>query len=133
MHNLLRQTAWAFGLILLFVGLIGFIAPGVHGPSGAYIGFAPDTLRNLFYIAIGAVGVFTVFEDLPFTEAYLLVIGVLFAAIAFDGFVWNGTLFNILPFYPLDHYFHMFIGSFALVVSLWEMEQHKPKKRVWRK
>ncbi len=124
MHTLRSQTAWAIGGLLVALGLIGFVSPGLHS-NGMLIGFIPDTSRNLLYLAAGAVGVFTIFERDAFTHVYLMAVGALFVALAFDGFIWDGGLFNLFPVLPVDAYFHALIGTVALVIAVWEEEKKR--------
>lgn len=113
------QLSWGIGCLLLVLGLIGFVAPGLVDAQNQFVGFIPDTTRSLFYIAVGAVGVFSIFERQAFKDLYLRGVGAVFMALALDGLVWGGSLFRLFPVLTIDHYFHAVIGIIAIVVSLW--------------
>ena len=132
MNTLRKQATWGCGLLLIFIGVIGFVSDGLYDGTGMLIGFESSTVHNLFYIATGVVGIFTVMESEAFTEIYLLAFGVMFSVLAIDGFVWDGHLLNLFPLYAIDNKFHMLLGTLGLVMSLWDMGGKPHGKRLWK-
>jgi hypothetical protein len=90
MMNIQKTVKW-FGVLLLVLGIIGFI-PGIVSTSGLVFGiFLVSVLMNLIHIIAGLVGIESAMTDTA-AQRYFRIVGVIFAVIAIFGFVSNGTI-----------------------------------------
>ncbi len=90
MMNIQKTVKW-FGVLLLVLGIIGFI-PGIVSQGGYVFGiFLVSVLMNLIHIITGLVGIESAMTESAALR-YFKIVGVLFAVIAIFGFVSNGTI-----------------------------------------
>ncbi|MDO8648916.1 MAG: DUF4383 domain-containing protein [Candidatus Peregrinibacteria bacterium] len=120
-----RSAALLLGLVLFGAGYLGFFSEGV------LLHLQVDSLQNFFHVGTGAVALIAAFEEDRFTHWALLLLGVTLGLLSVDGFVWNGTLFDLFPLTSADNYAYMVLSSVALVVSVWEVEKmfERPARR----
>jgi hypothetical protein len=90
MMNIQKTVKW-FGVLLLALGLLGFV-PGIVTTGGYLFGvFLVSVLMNLIHIIAGLTGIESAMTPTA-AQRYFRIIGVLFAIIAIFGFASNGTL-----------------------------------------
>lgn len=88
--NIQKTVKW-FGVLLLVLGIVGFI-PGIVAAGGLLFGvFLVSILANVIYIVAGLVGIESKMS-ISAAKRYFKIIGVIFAVLAIFGFVSNGTI-----------------------------------------
>ena len=90
MMNIQKTVKW-FGVLLLILGILGFI-PGVVAPGGYLFGvFLVSVLMNLVHIILGLVAIESAMTATA-AQRYFRIAGVILAIVAIFGFVSNGTI-----------------------------------------
>lgn len=114
---MLKPAAMIFGVLLMLLGLAGFVPvvtiPTPGGEYGLLLGaFAVDPLHNVVHIVTGAVALAAGVKGEDASRMYFRVVGVLYALLAIAGFVVGaGTLLG-MAHNVANAFLHLF---FALV------------------
>lgn len=121
-----KQVAVIFGVVMLLVGILGFI-PGLTtaGPAGTsyrlLLGiFAINPLHNVIHLATGAVALAAgLYGSGAYARMYFLVFGIVYALITIIGvtgilFDSHSNLLGIVPINGADNILHLAITLLAL-------------------
>lgn len=129
-----KQVAVIFGIVMLLIGVLGFI-PGLTtaGPAGTsyrlLLGiFAINPVHNVIHLATGAVALAAgLYGSGAYARMYFGVFGVVYALVSLIGitgilFDSHGSLLGIVPINGADNILHVAItvlalGTFALTGS----------------
>jgi hypothetical protein len=115
-----RWYAIAVGVVLVLVGLLGFINNPIVGGQGAL--FVTGTVHNIVHLVTGALALYIGFGLRGQTQAnWLIGFGVLYAIVLLGTLV-SPTLFGILggPEYnvsTLDHVLHLVLAVLSIVIG----------------
>lgn len=110
---MVKKSVLVFGIVLLAVGLLGFIP--TLAPNGNLLGIlAVNSYHNLFHIATGlsALGAWIAAGRAP--KLFLRVLGVLYTAVAFLGFIQGDTALGLIAVNLAGNLLHLAIAAAAL-------------------
>jgi len=123
------KTTTFGGSLLVMVGLLGFVTPGL-------MGMPLSVLHKAVYLLSGATAICFGLKATPVAaRAFCLVFGMLYGLLGLAGLVAgtrNYTL-TIVPgaliLGPMDHLFHLILGATFLVVGWFERATATPTTR----
>ena len=111
MGDLVTPVTRILGVVLVVVGLLGFFM------SSPLLGFFEvDTLHNIIHLASGVVAL-VVAGNHSMARMYLIIFGLVYAAVAVIGFVQGNTVLGLFVVNMADHYLHAAIAALCLVVG----------------
>lgn len=111
-----KSTAMWVGLVILVVGLVGFVPALV--PGGKVLGlFLVDPLHNIVHILTGALAILASRSSESATRTYFKVFGVVYALVTVLGFMTGTGLFGLLPVNIFDNLLHVAIAALYLYVG----------------
>jgi hypothetical protein len=112
MHMNTQQAAKWFGIVLLAVGILGFI-PGVVTQGGLLLGiFSVDTLHNLIHIVSGVIGIASA-GSFKGSKLYFKIFGIVYGIVTILGFVGGGMVLGMMM-NTADNILHLVITAFSL-------------------
>lgn len=116
---LVRGYAGLVGIILVAVGLLGFISNPIVGDPGANPVFVTGSTHNVVHLLTGAIALFVAFGLSGARQATGLIgFGVLYLVI-FVALVASPTLFGLLlPVSVGDHALHFGVGIVSIGVGM---------------
>ena len=108
------KLAWIFGIIMLVVGVLGFVPSLTTG--GMLLGiFEVDTLHNVIHLLTGLLAVGAAWGAAQYVRTYFQVFGVVYALVAVVGFVQGTTVLGIIGVNMADNVLHLVLA----LVFLW--------------
>lgn len=111
---MLKKVALWFGVVLLVVGVLGFV-PGITTDEGKLLGvFQVDTVHNIVHLLTGIVAVAVSYSSMKAQRLYFQVFGVVYLLVTIVGFVQGDTVLGIFDTNMADHVLHLLIAAFAL-------------------
>ena len=111
---MLKIIAVIFGLVLLVIGVLGFI-PGI-APNGMLLGiFMVDTVHNIIHIASGILALLAA-TSTQYASLYFKVFGVIYGAVTILGFALHGDMM-VTNFNNADNGLHLVIALIALYLG----------------
>lgn len=111
MSSLVKTVTWLLGIVLLLVGLLGFVNDPVLGL------FEVDTVHNWVHILSGVVGLIAVSSGQSYARLYLIVFGIVYALVTVLGFVKGGDILGLFTVNQADNYLHAAIALVCLAVG----------------
>ncbi len=115
-NGLAQGYAALVGVVLVVVGLLGFINNPIVGPNGLFV---TDTVHNIVHLATGALALFIAFGLRGEQQANGVIgFGVLYL-IVFVALLLSPTLFGLLqrPVNMADHVLHAALGVVSIAVG----------------
>jgi hypothetical protein len=114
--------ALLFGVTLLAVGILGFIADASFGAGtdvegDDFIIFEVNGWHNLVHIASGAL-LIAAAPNGPLAATAATAFGLVYAVVTGWGFVDGNSVFALLPVDTADNFLHLFLTAAALFVGL---------------
>jgi hypothetical protein len=110
-----KSLATWFGLILVILGVLGFI-PGITNDDKMIFGiFQVDTLHSIVHIVVGAIGLWMGMSGADSAKNYLRIFGVIFALFAVIGFLQGDTILGIMA----TNMAHTWVYVVLALVFLW--------------
>ena len=111
---MLRNIAIAFGVIMVVVGLAGYV-PALT-PDGKLLGvFAVNGAHNIVHILTGVVALAIAFASPANVPLFFKIFGVVYALVAVLGiFSGDGPLLGIIAHNTADMWLHVVIAAGAL-------------------
>jgi hypothetical protein len=104
-----KSTAMWVGLVVLVVGLVGFVPALV--PGGLVLGlFKVDPLHNVVHVLTGALAVLAARSSESAVRTYFKVFGVVYALVTVLGFMTGTGLFGLLPVNMADNLLHLVLA-----------------------
>jgi len=111
MNSLVKTVTWILGIVLLVVGIIGFVNAPVLGI------FQVDTVHNIIHILSGIIAIIAVSSSESAARMYLIVFGIVYALVTIVGFVNGGNILGIFMVNQADNYLHAAIAIVSLGVG----------------
>ena len=113
----LKSIAIAFGIVLLLVGILGFVPAAT--PDGKLLGiFAVNTMHNIVHVATGVVALIAGFASERGAKIFFQVFGVIYAVVALLGFVYGEQLLlGLVSNNTADTWLHVAIALLALYLG----------------
>jgi len=116
--------SWMFGIVLLAVGVLGFV-PGVTS-GGLLLGiFSVDMMHNIVHLLTGVLGIGAGMGSGAYARAYFKVFGVVYALVALLGFAMSGMVLGMMM-NMADNVLHVAIAALALWVGFAMKDSHAP-------
>lgn len=107
----LKNITMGFGVVLLLVGLLGF----VMAPDGLLLGiFQVDMLHNIVHILTGAAALAAAMSGVKAMRMFFQIFGVVYALVTVLGFLTGNGLAVLIPVNMADNILHVLITAFAL-------------------
>lgn len=117
-----NTLAWVFGVVLLLVGVLGFV-PGIT-TNGYLLGiFQVDALHNIIHLLTGAVAVLAAMGMGVSTGIFFKVFGVVYAIVAVVGFVQGDTVLGLISTNMADHVLHLILAAVFLYAGFGMKEE----------
>ncbi len=111
MSSLVKSLTWILGIVLLLVGILGFVNSPVLGI------FQVDTVHNAVHILSGLIALIAVSSGESYARLYLIVFGVIYGLVTILGFVNNGNILGLFTVNQADNYLHAAIAIVCLGVG----------------
>ncbi|MCK9530269.1 MAG: DUF4383 domain-containing protein [Gammaproteobacteria bacterium] len=113
---LMKAATW-FGIIMLVVGILGFIGPLT--PNGLLFGlFAVDGLHNTVHLLTGAVAVWVGLTSERASRLYFQIFGIIYGVLFLIGLAaGNSPLLGVMAHNWADVWLHLAITAFALYMG----------------
>ncbi|HLG78823.1 MAG TPA: DUF4383 domain-containing protein [Ktedonobacteraceae bacterium] len=118
MTNIQRTVAFAFGIVFLLIGILGFV-PALT-PGGALLGiFMVNGLHSVIHLLFGVLGLVAAFTGTG--RLYNRSVGIIYLLLAILGvipaLVPNGMLLGLVMINGADNILHLVIGVVLLLVG----------------
>jgi len=107
---MVQKLAWVFGIVLLAVGVLGFV-PGITNDMLLLGIFHVDMMHNIVHIVSGLAALAAAW-GMYSARLYFQVFGVIYGAVAVLGFVTGGAL--LFETNMADNLLHVVIAAAAL-------------------
>lgn len=108
---LVKPLTWILGLVLLIVGLLGFVLPS------PLLGlFEVDTTHSVVHILSGVVGLWAASTGYQYSRLFLMVFGLVYALVAVLGFM-GGSVLGLFMVNTPDNYLHAAIAAVCLITA----------------
>jgi hypothetical protein len=120
--------ATVFGVVLLLVGILGFI-PGITTDDGTMLLgiFHVNALHNIIHLLSGAIALWAGMQSTAYAKTYFKVFGVIYALVAILGFVQGDSdLIGIIANNMADTWLHVVIAVVALYFGFAGGEEAAP-------
>ena len=111
MNSLVKSLTWILGIVLLLVGILGFVNNPVLGL------FQVDTIHNAIHILSGIVALVAVSSGESAARLYLIVFGIVYGLVTILGFMNGGNVLNLIMVNQADNYLHAAISIVCLGVG----------------
>lgn len=115
---MLRTVAILFGLIMLLIGILGFL-PDFTPHDRLFTLFLVNPLHNLIHLATGVVALVCGLKSGTASRVFFILIGLLYAAFAIYGFrLGQGMLLDLVAVNRADNWLHGLIAIICLYFGL---------------
>jgi len=113
---MVRMMAIIFGIGFIFAGVAGYLSHFMQ--DGLLFGlFEVDTMHNMIHIASGVIAILSAIS-LKYAKWYFRIFGLVYAAVAVLGFLWNGDFSMFMMHMNMaDNYLHAGIAIVALYLG----------------
>lgn len=113
--NIQKAAKW-FGIILILVGILGFV-PGVTTDEGLLLGiFKVDAVHNVIHLLSGIIALFCA-GNAGSARSYFIIFGIVYGLVAVIGFVQHDHVLGVFSINNADNILHVAITLFALVLG----------------
>lgn len=110
----IRVLAYLFGLILLLVGVLGFMP--AFTPNNLLLGyFEVNDLHNIFHIVSGVAALILAMDSI-YSRWFFRIFGLIYAAAAIVGF-WHPDMMGMMTMNMADNVLHTVIAVVALFIG----------------
>ena len=117
-----KTLAWAFGIVLTAVGILGFV-PGVTSTDGLLLGiFQVDAVHSIIHIVTGLIGIYVAMSG-SYVSLYFKVFGVVYALVTVVGFLQGSTVMGLILVNMADNVLHLVVALVALWAGFWMKEE----------
>lgn len=116
-----KTWALVLGIILVLVGLLGFVSNPLVGMAGL---FMTNAALDIVYIILGAILVVVSQWSSENSALWLKIVGVIYLILAILGFVMipgGGTMFGLMADMA-THWLHVVVGVVLLAAGFWAKE-----------
>jgi hypothetical protein len=120
---MLTTLANVFGVVLLLVGILGFI-PGITTSDQMLLGiFHVNALHNIVHLVSGAAGLWAAKSGMKSAKMYFQVFGVIYALVAVLGFVYGDeAILGLVTNNTADTWLHVVIAVVSLYLGFGKKE-----------
>lgn len=120
---MLTTLANVFGVVLLLVGILGFI-PGITTSDQMLLGiFHVNALHNIVHLVSGVAGIWAAKNGAKAAKMFFQVFGVIYAAVTLLGFYYgDAAILGLVSNNTSDTYLHLVIAVAALYLGFAKKE-----------
>lgn len=112
----LKTIAMVFGVVLLAIGVLGFV-PGLT-PDGLLLGiFEVDFLHNIVHIVTGAAAIAASMAGADYSRTFFQIFGVIYGIVTLSGFLTGHGLIALIPVNMADNLLHVSITALSLYLG----------------
>lgn len=111
MSTFVKPLTWILGLVLLVVGILGFVLPS---PLLGF--FEVDTMHNVVHILSGVVGLWAASTGYQYSRLFLMIFGIVYGLVAVFGFM-GGSVLGLFMVNMADNYLHAAIAVACLATA----------------
>ena len=113
----IKTIAMVFGVVLLGIGVLGFVPALV--PGGNLLGiFQVNALHNIIHILSGAAALAAGLSSVDYSKLYFKAFGVVYGLVTILGFLTgDGLIAGLLPVNMADNLLHVVIAGSALYLG----------------
>ncbi len=111
MSVLVKPLTWILGIVLLLVGVAGFVT------GSPLIIFEVNTVHNVVHLLSGVVGLWAASSGHAYSRMYLIIFGLVYGLVTVLGFT-TGAVLSLFTVNMADNYLHLAIAAVCLVVGL---------------
>ncbi|MBI3255987.1 MAG: DUF4383 domain-containing protein [Candidatus Andersenbacteria bacterium] len=120
---MLTTLANVFGVVLLLVGILGFI-PGITTDQMLLGIFHVNGLHNIVHLVSGAAGLWAAKSGMKAAKMYFQVFGVIYALVTVLGFFYgNDAILGIVSNNMADTVLHLVIAVVALYLGFGKKDE----------
>jgi hypothetical protein len=112
-----QKILMVFGVVLVLVGILGFV-PGITNDDGLLLGiFAVDAIHNIIHLASGILAV--VFARMGAAQASMFakILGIVYAIVAVVGLLQGDSVLGIIGVNMADNILHVLLAIVFLYVG----------------
>lgn len=114
---MLKKMSVVFGVVLLLVGVLGFI-PGITTDNHLLGIFHVNALHNIIHLVSGAVALYCGMTSVKASKTYFQVFGVIYALVAILGFVYgDNAILGLVANNMADTWLHVVIAVTVLYLG----------------
>lgn len=111
MTSLVKTVTWLLGIVLVAVGVLGFVNDPVLGL------FEVDTMHNIVHLLSGIIAIGAAVSGQSYARLYLIIFGIVYGAVAVIGFVDGSSILGLFTINQADNYLHTAIALLSLAVG----------------
>jgi len=109
--------AYIFGVVLVLVGILGFI-PGITTSDGLLLGlFEVDATHNSVHFLTGVLALIAGFVSAQMARWYFMLFGVVYAVVAILGFFPSSSVLGLFGVNLADNLLHVAVALVALYLG----------------
>lgn len=109
MSALIRPSVQIIGVVMTLLGIAGFVQ------GSAVLVFQVDTILSSLYLGTGLIGLYAAMNSKE--RFFLLLVGILYAAIAIAGFSDSGNIFGLTSVNDEGNYLHTAVAVVGILVG----------------
>ena len=110
MTALVKPLTWVLGLVLVLVGIVGFFMDPI-------VFFDVNAAHNVVHLLSGAVALIAASNGHAASRMYLIVFGLVYAAVTVLGFMNVQMVVDLLEINAADNVLHLAIATACLAVG----------------
>ncbi|HEX7651599.1 MAG TPA: DUF4383 domain-containing protein [Candidatus Paceibacterota bacterium] len=114
-----KMLALVLGIIVVIVGLLGFVANPLVGATGMFL---TNAALNVVYIIIGAVLIIVSVWASAQSGLWLKIGGVIYLIVAILGFLMASPVLGFLAVNMATNWLHVVLGIVMLAAGFWGTE-----------
>ena len=114
---MLKTIAIIFGVIMLVIGLLGFVPQAVE--NGKLLGiFAVNAMHNIVHILTGLVSIWCGFQSIQLSRIFFQIFGLVYAVVALLGFFYmDHPILGIMANNLADVFLHVAIAAGSIYLG----------------
>ncbi len=112
MTALVKPLSFILGVVLTLVGIAGFFTG-----SNMLLVFEIDPIHNVIHLLSGVVALAAASSGYTYARMYLIVFGLVYAAVTVLGFAMNGDILGLIHVNMADNYLHLAIAAVSLITG----------------
>lgn len=112
MNSVAKTVSWILGIVLVGVGVLGFVNDPVLGL------FEVDMNHNIVHLLSGVIGIVAAASGHSYARMYLIIFGLVYGVVTVLGFTSaDGTILGLITINSADNYLHAAIALVCLAVG----------------
>lgn len=111
MTSMVKTVSWVLGIVLIAVGILGFVNDPVLGI------FEVDTVHNIVHLLSGILAIAAAASGASYARLYLIIFGIVYGIVTVVGFVNAGDILGLFTVNQADNYLHTAIALVCLAVG----------------